>query len=216
MIRVVVVDDQSLIRVGLETILSVEDDLELVGQADGGESGFRLIRDRRPDVVLLDIRMPGWDGLEVLRRITAEPALAGVRVIMLTTFELDDYILDALRAGASGFVLKDTGADELLHAIRVVASGESLLSPSVTRRVIEHVAAKPPPRPHPRLHLLTDRERQIAAWAATGASNAEIAAELVLSPATVRTHVGRAMIKLGARDRAQFVVFAIQAGLTVS
>jgi DNA-binding NarL/FixJ family response regulator len=214
-IRVVVVDDQSLIRVGLETILSVEDDITLVGQADDGESGFRLIRRQRPDVVLLDIRMPGWDGLEVLRRITADPELGEVRVVMLTTFEMDDYIFEALRSGASGFVLKDTGARELLHAIRVVASGESLLSPSVTSRVIEHMAAQAQHRPHPHLHLLTERERQIAAWAATGASNDEIAAELVLSPATVRTHIGRAMIKLNARDRAQLVVFTIQAGLTV-
>ena len=214
MIRVVVVDDQSLIRVGLETILSVEDDIALVGQADDGESGFRLIRRQRPDVVLLDIRMPGWDGLEVLRRITAAPELDGVRVIMLTTFQMDDYILESLRTGASGFILKDTDARDLLHAIRVVASGESLLSPSVTRRVIEHLTAEPRTRPHPRMHLLTERERQIAAWAATGASNDEIAAALVLSPATVRTHIGRAMIKLAARDRAQLVVFAIQAGLT--
>ena len=215
MIRVVVVDDQSLIRVGLDTILSVEEDIALVGQADDGESGFRLVRRQRPDVVLLDIRMPGWDGLEVLRRITADPELDGVRVIMLTTFEMDQYILESLRSGASGFVLKDTGAQDLLHAIRVVASGESLLSPSVTRRVIEHLASEPQTRPHPRMHLLTGRERQIAAWAATGASNDEIAAELVLSPATVRTHIGRAMLKLGARDRAQLVVFAIQTGLTV-
>ena len=215
MIRVVVVDDQSLIRVGLETMLSVEDDITLVGQAEDGESGFRVIRQQRPDVVLMDIRMPGWDGLEVLRRITADPELAEVRVVMLTTFEMDDYILEALRSGASGFVLKDTGARDLLYAIRVVAAGESLLSPSVTRRVIEHMAAQPHARPHPHLHLLTARERQIAAWAATGASNDEIAAELVLSPATVRTHIGRAMIKLGARDRAQLVVFTIQAGLTV-
>jgi DNA-binding NarL/FixJ family response regulator len=215
MIRVVVVDDQNLIRVGLETILSVEEDITLVGQADDGESGFRLTRRERPDVVLLDIRMPGWDGLEVLRRITADPELNDVRVIMLTTFEMDDYILEALRSGASGFILKDTGARDLLHAIRVVASGESLLSPSVTRRVIEHLAAQPQPRPHPHMHLLTERERQIAAWAATGASNDEIAAELVLSPATVRTHIGRAMIKLAARDRAQLVVFSIQARLSI-
>lgn len=215
MIRVVVLDDQSLIRVGLETILSVEDDIALVGQAEDGESGLWLIRRQRPDVVLLDIRMPGWDGLEVLRRVTADPALGDVRIIMLTTFEMDDYILESLRSGASGFVLKDTGARDLLHAIRVVAAGESLLSPSVTRRVIEHMAAQPHPRPHPHMHLLTERERQIAAWAATGASNDEIAAELFLSPATVRTHIGRAMSKLGARDRAQLVVFTIQAGLTV-
>ncbi|WP_326835159.1 response regulator transcription factor [Amycolatopsis rhabdoformis] len=215
MIRVVVVDDQSLIRVGLETLLSVEDDITLVGQADNGESGFGVVRRQRPDVVLLDIRMPGWDGLEVLRRITADPELDAVRVVMLTTFEMDDYIFEALRSGASGFVLKDTGARDLLHAIRVVAAGESLLSPSVTRRVIDHMAAQPQARPHPDLHLLTERERQIAAWVATGASNDEIAAELVLSPATVRTHIGRAMIKLNARDRAQLVVFTIRAGLTI-
>jgi DNA-binding NarL/FixJ family response regulator len=213
-IRVVVVDDQSLIRMGLATMLSVEDDIELVGDAADGESGLRLVRRVRPDVVLLDIRMPGLDGLDVLRRITTDPGLDEVRVIMLTTFEMDQYILEALRSGASGFVLKDAGAPDLLNAIRVVASGESLLSPSVTRRVIEHVAAQPRPRLHPRMHLLTDREQQVVACAATGESNDEIASRLVLSPATVRTHIGRAMIKLGARDRTQLVVFAIQAGLT--
>lgn len=215
MIRVAVVDDQSLIRVGLETILSVEDDITLVGQAGDGHSGLRLVRRQRPDVVLLDIRMPGWDGLEVLRRITADPELNDVRVVMLTTFEMDEYVFQSLRAGASGFVLKDADPADLLRAIRVVAAGESLLSPSVTRRVIEQVASGTPARPHPRMHLLTERERQIAAWAATGASNEEIAAALVLSPATVRTHIGRAMTKLTARDRAQLVVFAIQSGLTV-
>jgi DNA-binding NarL/FixJ family response regulator len=214
-IRVVVVDDQSLIRTGLETILSVENDVALVGEAEDGEGAVKTIRRERPDVALLDIRMPGLSGLEALRRITADPDLDDVRVIMLTTFETDEYILESLRAGASGFVLKDAGAVELLHAIRVVAAGESLLSPSVTRRVIEHVAAGPEPKQHPSMHLLTERERQIVAWAATGASNDEIAATLVLSPATVRTHIGRAMIKLGARDRAQLVVFALQAGLSV-
>lgn len=166
-------------------------------------------------MVLLDIRMPGWDGLEVLRRITGDPELDGVRVVMLTTFELDDYVFESLRAGASGFVLKDADSADLLHAVRVVAAGGSLLAPSVTRRVIEEFASDVPARPHPLLHLLTERERQIVAWVATGQSNEEIADALTVSPATVRTHVGRAMTKLAARDRAQLVVFAIQSGLSV-
>ena len=169
-----------------------------------------------PDVVLMDIRMPVLDGLAALREITSDPALSGVRVIMLTTFELDEYVFEALRGGASGFVLKDAAPEEVLHAIRVVAGGASLLSPSVTRRVIEQFAGHdlPARAPHPELKQLTEREREIVAWVATGRSNDEIADELVLSPATVRTHVSRAMLKLHARDRAQLVVFAVQSGLT--
>jgi DNA-binding NarL/FixJ family response regulator len=172
-----------------------------------------------PDVLLMDIRMPVLDGLAALREITADPALARIRVVMLTTFDLDEYVFEALRAGASGFVLKDADPDELVRAVRVVAGGGSLLSPSVTRRVIERFTVATPGRaagssaPHPELERLTNREREIVAWVATGRSNDEIAAELVVSAATVRTHVSRAMVKLCARDRAQLVVIAFQAGL---
>jgi DNA-binding NarL/FixJ family response regulator len=216
-IRVAVVDDQALVRMGLRTLLGSEEDLELVAEAADGREGLSAVRRTRPDVVLMDIRMPVLDGLAALREITVDPALAAVRVIMLTTFELDEYVFQALRAGASGFILKDADPDELVRAVRVVADGGSLLSPSVTRRVIEQFAgtgASAGPAPHPELDRLTEREREIVAWVATGRSNEEIAAELVVSPATVRTHVSRAMIKLSARDRAQLVVFAVQSGLT--
>jgi DNA-binding NarL/FixJ family response regulator len=216
MIRVAVVDDQALVRMGLRTLLDTEDDLELVAEAADGREGLAVIRRTVPDVVLMDIRMPVLDGLAALREITADPALADVRVVMLTTFGLDEYVFEALRSGASGFVLKDAEPDELVRAARVVAEGGSLLSPSITRRVIEHFVSAEPSRsaPHPELDRLTEREREIVSWVATGRSNEEIAAELVVSPATVRTHVSRAMVKLGARDRAQLVVFAVQSGLT--
>ncbi len=215
-IRVVVVDDQALVRMGLRTLLGSEDDLDLVGEAADGRAGLDVIRRTRPDVVLLDIRMPVLDGLSVLREIADDPALAGVRVVMLTTFELDEYVFEALRHGASGFILKDSDPAELLQAVRVVADGGSLLSPTVTRRVIAQFAGQGAvaAAPHPDLGRLTDREREVVGWVATGRSNDEIAAALVVSPDTVRTHVSRAMIKLGARDRAQLVVFAIQSGLT--
>jgi DNA-binding NarL/FixJ family response regulator len=215
-IRVVVVDDQALVRVGLRTLIADEEGMELVGEAENGRDAVALVRRVGPDVVLMDIRMPTMDGLAALAAIASEPALAGVRVIMLTTFELDDYVFAALRGGASGFLLKDAEPDELLRAIRVVAEGGSLLSPSVTRRVIDHFVGRSvvAAAPHPQLHHLTEREREIMSWVATGRSNDEIAAELVVSPATVRTHVSRAMVKLGARDRAQLVVFAVQSGLT--
>jgi len=215
MIRLAVIDDQALVRMGLRTLIDGEDDIELVGEAADGREGLELIKRTVPDVVLMDIRMPTMDGLAALAEVTAERGLAGVKVVMLTTFELDDYVFAALRGGASGFVLKDAEPDELLRAVRVVAAGGSLLSPSVTRRVIDHFAgpAAAPPVRHPHLDQLTDREREIVAWVATGRSNDEIAAELVVSPATVRTHVSRAMVKLGARDRAQLVVFAVQSGL---
>jgi DNA-binding NarL/FixJ family response regulator len=214
-IRVVVVDDQVLVRMGLRTLLDAERDMQLVGEAADGRTGLTIIRREQPDVVLMDVRMPTMDGLAALAEIGADPALADVRVVMLTTFELDEYVFAALRGGASGFVLKDAEPDELIRAIRVVAAGGSLLSPSVTRRVIDHFAsaATAPAVPHPQLNQLTEREREIVAWVATGRSNDEIAAELVVSPATVRTHVSRAMLKLGARDRAQLVVFAVQSGL---
>jgi DNA-binding NarL/FixJ family response regulator len=216
-IRVAVVDDQALVRLGLRALLETEEDTELVGEAADGRAGLALVRAHRPDVVLMDVRMPELDGLEALRLISADPALAAVRVIVLTTFELDEYVFAALAAGASGFVLKDGEPAELLRAIRVVADGGSLLSPTVTRRVIEHFAAGPTRRSgaHPGIGELTEREREIVAWVATGRSNDEIAAALVVSPATVRTHVSRAMLKLRARDRAQLVVFAIESGLQV-
>ena len=217
MIRVAVVDDQALVRMGLRALLETEEDTELVGEAADGRAGLALVRDTLPDVVLMDVRMPELDGLEALRLIAADPALAGVRVIVLTTFELDEYVFAALAAGASGFVLKDGEPAELLRAVRVVAEGGSLLSPTVTRRVIEHFTAGPARRTAPRAGVadLTEREREVVAWVATGRSNDEIAAALVVSPATVRTHVGRAMLKLRARDRAQLVVFAIESGLQV-
>jgi DNA-binding NarL/FixJ family response regulator len=217
MIRLVVVDDQALVRMGLRTLVDGEDDIAMVGEAADGRSGIALIRDTTPDVVLMDVRMPTMDGLAALAQISADPALDAVRVVMLTTFELDEYVFTALRNGASGFVLKDAEPEELLRAVRVVAAGGSLLSPTVTRRVIDHFTgptAGPSPSPHPRLGQLTEREREIVSWVATGRSNDEIAAELVVSPATVRTHVSRAMVKLGARDRAQLVVFAVQSGLS--
>jgi len=214
-IRVVVVDDQALVRMGLRTLLEAEDDMQLVGEAADGRAALPVIRREQPDVVLMDVRMPTMDGLGALAEIGADQSLADVRVVMLTTFELDEYVFAALRGGASGFVLKDAEPDELIRAVRVVAAGGSLLSPSVTRRVIDHFAgpATAPAVPHPQLNQLTDREREIVAWVATGRSNDEIAAELVVSPATVRTHVSRAMVKLSARDRAQLVVFAVQSGL---
>ena len=214
MIRVALVDDQPLVRMGLRTLISAEDDLELVGEAEDGRAGLRMLRAEHPDVVLCDIRMPELDGLGLLREVTADPSLVDIRVVMLTTFELDEYVFEALRLGASGFLLKDAEPVALLDAIRVVADGGSLLAPSVTRRVIEHFGgALAAAKPHPELHQLTDREREMVAWVATGRSNQEIADELVVSPDTVRTHVSRAMVKLHARDRAQLVVFALQSGL---
>ncbi|WP_342777081.1 response regulator transcription factor [Modestobacter altitudinis] len=212
-----VVDDQALVRMGLRALLETEADTELVGEAADGRTGLTLVRTVLPDVVLMDVRMPEMDGLEALRQIAADPSLAAVRVIVLTTFELDEYVFAALAAGASGFVLKDGEPAELLRAVRVVAEGGSLLSPTVTRRVIEHFTAGPARRsaPHAGVAELTEREREVVGWVATGRSNDEIAATLVVSPATVRTHVSRAMLKLHARDRAQLVVFAIESGLRV-
>jgi DNA-binding NarL/FixJ family response regulator len=213
-IRVVVIDDQALVRMGVRALLAVEDDTSLVGEAADGRAGVELIRRTRPDVALMDIRMPALDGLAALREITADPALSATRVVMLTTFGLDEYVFEALHAGASGFVLKDADPEELLRAVRVVAAGESLLSPAVTSSVIAQFARPGPARTaHPRIGDLTEREREIAGWVATGMSNDEIAARLVVSADTVRTHVSRAMVKLHARDRAQLVVFAIQSGL---
>lgn len=215
MIRVAVADDQSLVRLGVGVLVETEDDLVLVGSAENGEQAVALARRERPDVFLMDIRMPVKDGLAALREIAGDPSCAGTKVIMLTTFELDEYVFEALRGGASGFLIKDGEPAELLQAIRVVADGGSLLASSVTRRLIEEFAIQHRSAmvAHPRLGSLTVREREILTWVASGRSNDEIAAELVVSPATVRTHVGRAMTKLGARDRAQLVVFAYQSGL---
>jgi DNA-binding NarL/FixJ family response regulator len=213
-VTVAVVDDQELVRMGLRTLIGSEAGLELVGEAADGREGLRLVRSAKPRVVLCDIRMPGVDGLALLREVTADPALADVRVVMLTTFELDEYVFEALQHGASGFLLKDADPTSLLDAVRVVADGGSLLAPSVTRRVIEHFGTTAARRtPHPQLDQLTDREREVVAWVATGRSNQEIADTLVVSPDTVRTHVSRAMVKLQARDRAQLVVFAMESGL---
>lgn len=212
-VRVALVDDQALVRMGLATLIETEPDLTLVGEAVDGRDGLALLRRTRPDVVLCDVRMPVLDGLGLLAEVAADPSLDAVRVVMLTTFELDEYVFEALRHGASGFLLKDAEPTAILDAVRVVAAGGSLLAPSVTRRVIEHFGLGRAERPHPRIDDLTDREREILGWVATGRSNAEIAAELVLSPDTVRTHVSRAMVKLQARDRAQLVVFAIESGL---
>ncbi len=213
-IRVALADDQAVVRMGLRALIEREADLEFVGEAADGAAALRLLGDTRPDVLLLDVRMPGMDGLDTLRAIAADPALNTTRVVVVTTFEVDHYVFAALQAGASGFVLKDSAPEELARAIRVVASGEALLSPSVTRRVIglfgRHDVA-----PVEGLDTLTPREREMVAWVATGRSNDEIAAELVISPETVRTHVSRAMVKLHARDRAQLVVFAVRSGLTI-
>jgi DNA-binding NarL/FixJ family response regulator len=213
---VLIADDQELIRIGLRTLIENSEGVEFAGEAADGLAVLAAARETRPDIVLMDIRMPGIDGLEATRRITTDPALAHTRIIVLTTFELDEYVFDALRHGASGFLLKDTKPSELLNAIHVVAAGAALLSPSVTRRVIGKFAAEPSRtlRPHPQLGTLTDRERQVVGLVGEGLSNDEIAERLVVSPATARTHVGRAMAKLNARDRAQLVVFAYQSGLT--
>ncbi|TWP46871.1 response regulator transcription factor [Lentzea tibetensis] len=214
MIRVVVADDQALVRMGLRTLLETEPDCQLIGEAADGREALALIGRTKPDVAFLDIRMPFLDGLEVLRRVSSDPALDAVRVVMLTTFEIDEYVFEALRCGASGFLLKDSDPGDLLRAVHVVADGGSLLSPTVTRRVIERFSSGASAKPVPHLDKLTEREREIMRHVASGASNDEIAERLVISPATVRTHVSRAMIKLGARDRAQLVVFAVQSGLT--
>jgi len=214
-IAVLIVDDQDLVRIGLRTLVENEDDLTYAGEAADGLAAVAAARERRPDVVLMDIRMPGIDGLEATRRILSDPELEATKVIVLTTFERDEYVFDALRYGASGFLLKDTKPAELLQAIRLVAEGGALLSPSVTRRLVREFVSQASRsiKPHPELPTLTDREREVLTLVAEGLTNDEIAARLVISPATARTHVSRTMIKLGARDRAQLVVFAYQSGL---
>ena len=215
MISVLIADDQDLVRIGLRALIEAEDDMRVVGEAADGLAAVGLARETRPDIILMDVRMPGVDGIEATRRLAADETMSGTRVIVLTTFELDEYVFDALRHGASGFLTKDTKPSELLRAIRLVAAGEALLSPSVTRRVVREFATRPSRtlKPHPHLDTLTEREKEIVGLVGEGLSNDDIAERLVVSPATARTHVSRAMVKLGARDRAQLVVFAYQSGL---
>ena len=214
LLKVLLVDDQALLRAGFRALIDAEDDLDVVGEAGDGEAAVEVARRTQPDVVLMDIRMPRVDGLEATRRISAEPTLAETRVIILTTFELDEYVFDALRNGASGFLLKDTEPADLLAGIRVVAGGDALMSPSVTRRLIAEFASRSrPPAPSNTLDVLTEREREIVALVGEGLSNAEIAERLVVSPATAKTHVSRAMTKLHVRDRAHLVVIAYETGL---
>ncbi|MFB7090400.1 response regulator [Streptomyces sp. NPDC056296] len=213
-LRVALVDDQALMRAGFRALLDAEDGIEVVGEAADGEQGVALVRDRVPDVALVDVQMPVMSGIEATRRIAADPALAAVRVVILTNYGLDEYVFEALRAGASGFLLKDTEPADLLQAIEVVARGEALLSPSVTRTLIGEFVSRPPDRATaPGLDRLTRREREVTALAARGLSNEEIAVHMVISPLTAKTHISRAMTKLGARDRAQLVVFAYESGL---
>jgi DNA-binding NarL/FixJ family response regulator len=214
MIRVLLADDQALVRAGFRALIDSEDDLKVVGEAGDGIEAVELAARLVPDVVLMDIRMPRMDGIEATRRIAADPRLGRVRLIILTTFETDEYVFEALRSGASGFLVKDTEPAALLQAVRVVASGEALLSPSVTRRLIaEFTARLPAPKPAVSLDELTDREREVMTLVGAGLSNQEIAERLVVSPATAKTHVSRLIGKLEARDRAQVVVLAYESGL---
>ncbi len=217
-IRVLLADDQTLLRGAFRVLIDAEDDMEVVGEAADGGEAVELARATRPDVVLMDIRMPGVDGLSATAAICGDPDLAGTRVLILTTFEIDEYVAQALRAGAGGFLGKDAEPTELLAALRRVAAGEPLLSPAATRAVIDRLLAHPDPERPPaatpeRLAVLTAREREVMAMAATGLSNEEIAARMFVSPFTVRTHIHRAMAKLDARDRAQLVALAYQTGL---
>jgi DNA-binding NarL/FixJ family response regulator len=213
MIRVLIADDQALVRAGFRVLVDSASDLTVVGEAADGVEAVRLALETKAEVVLMDIRMPGMDGLAATRELAAVEG--GPRVIILTTFDIDEYVFEALRAGASGFLLKDTEPSELLQAVRVVAAGDALLSPRVTRRLIEEFATRPDPHrtPPEALDVLTEREREVLELVARGMSNTEIALELVISPATAKTHVSRVMMKLGARDRAQLVVIAYETGL---
>ncbi len=213
MIRVLLVDDQALIRGGFRALLEIEDDIEVVAEAANGEQGVALAREHRPDVALVDIQMPVMDGIEATRLIAADESLSGVHVVILTNYGLDEYVFNALRAGACGFMVKDTEPADLLQGVRVAARGDALLSPAITRRLIaEYVARRPAPASGA-LDPLTNREREVTALVARGLSNDEIAAHMVISPTTAKTHVSRAMTKLHARDRAQLVVLAYESGL---
>ncbi|MEV0596956.1 response regulator transcription factor [Nonomuraea cavernae] len=213
MIRVLLADDQALIRAGFRALLSAEDDIEVVAEAADGEQAVALALRHLPDVALVDVQMPVMDGIEATRRIAADERLSGVHVVILTNYGLDEYVFEALRAGAGGFLVKDTEPADLLQGVRVAARGDALLSPAITRRLIsEYVARRPEPFPVG-LEILTNREREVVALVARGLSNDEIAAHMVISPATAKTHVSRAMTKLGVRDRAQLVVLAYESGL---
>jgi DNA-binding NarL/FixJ family response regulator len=214
MIRVLIADDQELVRAGFRALLDAEEDIEVVGEAADGAAAVRLASQHVPDVVLMDIRMPELDGIEATRRIGADPQLRDVRIVILTTYETDEYVFEGLRAGASGFLVKDTSPTELLRAVRVVAAGDALLAPSVTRRLIADVVSRAPgPEPAAGLGELTPREREILGLVGTAMSNDEIAERLTISKATAQTHVSRIMGKLEARDRAQLVVLAYESGL---
>ncbi len=214
-IRIVLADDQPVVLSGFRVMLDLADDLCVVGEASDGREAVDVVRRTRPDVVIMDVRMPNMDGIEATRIIADDPHLNGVRVIVLTTFEIDEYVFGALRAGASGFLLKDIDAPHLQEAVRTVAEGHSLLDPVITHRVIEEFTGRAAPQPiePERLDILTDREREAVRLAARGLTNAEIGAELIISPLTAKTHLNRAMAKLGARDRAQLVVLAYETGL---
>jgi len=216
--RVLVVDDEALLRTAFSSLIDAEDDLDIVGEAADGRQAVELAASLSPDVVVMDVRMPVMDGIEATRRITSGPAWTSPRVLILTTFDLDDYVFEALRAGASGFALKSRPLEELLTAIRTVASGEALLAPSVTRRLIAHFTAQArvPPRAPPGLDELTEREREVLALVARGLSNAELAETLRVSLPTAKTHVSRILTKLGARDRTQLVILAYQAGIVTA
>ncbi|MEV0173671.1 response regulator transcription factor [Streptomyces sp. NPDC050803] len=214
MIRVLLADDHWLVRAGFRSVLDDEDDIEVVGEAVDGQTAVSACHDLNPDVVLMDIRMPGMDGLDATQVITEDERLASVKVVILTTFDLDDYVYGALRAGATGFLVKDTEPEQLLHAVRVAARGDALISPSVTRRLIADFATRVKrPQPDPRLDVLTEREREVMQLVAAGLTNDEIAERLVLQHSTAKTHVSRILTKLGARDRSQLVVLAYESGM---
>ncbi|MET0843105.1 MAG: response regulator transcription factor [Mycetocola sp.] len=214
MIRVVIADDQQLIRAGFRALLEAEADIEVVGEAATGTDAVARIREHRPDVALMDIRMPEGDGLWATEQITADRALAGTHIVVVTTFELDEYVAQAIAAGASGFLVKDTEPVELIRSVRIAAAGDALLSPSVTRRLLERISGRLHTTVSPQLlDLLTDREREVMVLVAAGLSNEEIGARLFLSPLTVKTHISRILGKLGARDRVQLVVLAYESGL---
>jgi DNA-binding NarL/FixJ family response regulator len=213
-IRLVLVDDQPLIRGGFRALLDAEDDLDVVAEAANGEDGVKLVREHRPDVALIDIQMPVLDGVDTTRRIASDPDLADVHVVILTNYGIDEYVFEALHAGASGFLVKDIEPADFLRAVRSAARGDALLSPAITRKLISEFVSRPPvARAAAGLEALTNREREVVALVAMGLSNEEIAARMVISPLTAKTHVSRAMTKLAARDRAQLVVFAYESGL---